>query len=81
MGGNWNGHEFPIGEAIFLARTRRNMSQAELAVKSGVHRNSIRGIERGATPPGFFVLVKIAIALDVPLSKIVHTAEVRRPAQ
>lgn len=76
----WDKHELPIGEAIFLARSYRKMTLGELSDRSGVHRNSISEIERGCRPPRFSVLLKLAFALDVKLSRIVKKAESIKPA-
>ena len=68
-----------IGEAIFIVRRYRNMSQVELAARSGIHANSIMEIERGRRNPGWGALVKISAGLDVELSRLIKKAESIKP--
>lgn len=75
MKSSWDGEGPPIGEAVYLARCYRRMSQAELARKSKVHVSSINGIERGTRCPSYSVLIRLAIALEMELSRLIKKAE------
>jgi transcriptional regulator with XRE-family HTH domain len=65
-----------LGEAI---RERRGeidgLSQEGLADLAGMHRTYVGDIERGLRNPSYRNLVKLAAALDVPLSELVARAE------
>ena len=61
-----------IGKRIREIRTARNLSQAELAEKSGVEPNTISHIECATTKLSFPTLVSIANALDATLDEIVY---------
>jgi len=65
-----------LGEAI---RKRRGeidgLSQEGLADFAGMHRTYVSEIERGLRNPSYRNLVKLAAALDVPLSELVARAE------
>jgi transcriptional regulator with XRE-family HTH domain len=65
-----------LGEAI---RERRGeisgLSQEGLADLAGMHRTYVSEIERGLRNPSYRNLVKLAAALDVPLSELVARAE------
>lgn len=65
-----------LGKAI---RARREeiggLSQEGLADLAGMHRTYVGDIERGLRNPSYRNLVKLAAALDVPLSELVARAE------
>ena len=47
-----------------LYRTRKNITQLELAKKTGVTKDYISMIERGKRNPGIFLAKKIAVILN-----------------
>lgn len=51
-------------------RQARGLSQEAFADEAGLHRTYISDIERGARNPTISVVDKIAIALEVPLGKL-----------
>jgi transcriptional regulator with XRE-family HTH domain len=52
------------------------MSQVDLAVKSGLYQRTISEIERGLSKhPNLRTLQALALALDVPLSELLLSAE------
>lgn len=57
-------------------REARNMTQEELASHAGVTRSNISRYETGDRIPPSDVLVKIAIALSVPVDDLVIKEEV-----
>jgi len=55
----------PIGRVIREWRERRDLTQKELARKSGLHLSSIGAYERGERNPQLEPLAKICFALEV----------------
>jgi len=51
---------------------RGNVSQEELAVRAGVHRNYIGRLERGEACPSIYVVYKIALALKIRVSTLME---------
>jgi transcriptional regulator with XRE-family HTH domain len=54
-----------IGENLRQARTRRLLTQDELAEKASVSQSTIANIERNNAEPQFRTIRKLAKALDV----------------
>ncbi len=54
-----------IGEKLKAARTRRLLTQDELAERAGVSQSTIANIERDNAEPQFRTIRKLAKALDV----------------
>ncbi len=59
-----------LKNAIRRLRFERNMTQEELALRTGVSRQTIMSIERGRTNPSVLLAYKIASALAVPLTEV-----------
>lgn len=59
--------EFAIMRAMIQARAEKNMTQAELAEKSGVRQSNISRIERGVSSPNISTLQQIAKGLGKEL--------------
>lgn len=59
-----------FGQRIRAIRNRRGISQESLALKCGLDRTYISGIERGTRNPSLTNILKIATALDVPPSEL-----------
>ena len=68
-----------LGETLRALRIERNLSQEELSLRTGVHRNYIGGIERAERQPTVSTMSKLADALDIPLSDLLQQAETRQP--
>lgn len=64
-----------LGEAIRALRTERGISQEELSLETGVHRNYIGGIERGERSPTVVAIASLAEGLGVSLSDLFARAE------
>jgi transcriptional regulator with XRE-family HTH domain len=64
-----------LGAAIRERRRERDLSQEDLAHESGVHRTYVGGIERGERNPSYTNLLRIAAALELPLSQLIARAE------
>lgn len=66
-----------MGYRIKEVREQKNMTQEELAEKSGVSRGTISALENGsARNTGSKTLLKIAAALEVSLENIFFTDSV-----
>jgi transcriptional regulator with XRE-family HTH domain len=61
-----------IGERVHLLRSERDWTQEQLAERAGLHRRTVQDVERGTTRPRLSTCIRIANALDVPLSVIVR---------
>ena len=59
-----------FGEAVRKARTEANLTQEELADRSGLDRSYIGGVERGERNPTLCVIEKIAEGLGVTLAEL-----------
>ncbi len=51
-------------------RFEHNMTQEELALRTGVSRQTIMSIERGQTNPSVLLAYKIAAAFGVPVTEV-----------
>ena len=60
-----------IGEKLREARTRRLLTQDELAEKAGVSQSTIANIERDNAEPQFRTIRKLAKALDVDPTELI----------
>lgn len=61
-----------------LYRTKKNITQLELARKTGVTKDYISMIERGKRNPGIFLAKKIAVILDATLDEIFFENETNK---
>jgi putative transcriptional regulator len=59
-----------LRNAIRKLRFERNMTQEELALRTGVSRQTIMSIERGQTNPSVLLAYKIAAALDSQVTDV-----------
>lgn len=59
-----------LKNAIRRLRFDKNMTQEELALRTGVSRQTIMSIERGQTNPSVLLAYKISTALDVDLTQV-----------
>lgn len=62
--------EYRFGKAIRQRRRELDLSQEELAERSGLHRNYISGIENGERNPSLKNIVKLATALEISVSDL-----------
>lgn len=65
---NKNKNLIKIGNNIKKIRKKQNLSQEELAFKSGLHRTYIGSVERGEKNITILNLIKIANSLNTELS-------------
>ena len=59
-----------IGQRIIEIRNSKEMTQEQLAVKSGILRNNISRIENGHHYPSLPLLEKVAGALSIPVANL-----------
>jgi len=59
-----------LGQRIRELRKSKNMSQEQLAFSSGLSRQYIADVERGARNIAIVNIQKIAKALEIPLSEV-----------
>ena len=64
-----------IAMRIKLERTKKNISQEELAFSAGLNKNTIGKIERVETSPTIETIEKIAIALGVDFLNLVDVSK------
>lgn len=64
-----------LGSALREVRAERRVSQEELGLRTGVHRNYIGGIERGERNPSVTTIATLADALDLKLSELFSRTE------
>jgi transcriptional regulator with XRE-family HTH domain len=64
-----------IGAVIKELRQKADLKQVELAVACDLQRTYIVEVEKGSRKLSLLNLVKIAEALDIPLSKLIAKAE------
>lgn len=65
----------PIGERIMIVRKRRKLSKKELAEMLGVSVVTISNYESGKTKPPVQKLMKISMALDVPIDDLIGLSD------
>ena len=64
-----------LGQVIRDLRVERGLSQEQLSLETGVHRNYIGGIERGERSPSVLVVAQLADALGISLADLFGRAE------
>ncbi|MBK9293907.1 MAG: helix-turn-helix transcriptional regulator [Oligoflexia bacterium] len=68
--------EYTLPERLVYLRGLRDLSQADLAKKSGLSQSTIAHIENGKKDPSVATLKKIAAALDVHIAVLFATDSV-----
>ena len=64
-----------FGNAIRKLRRERDLTQADLGDKSGLHRTYIADVERGARNPSLLTVATLANALGLKMSDLFRIAE------
>ncbi len=67
---------YRFGNVIRKRRAALGLTQAGLAERSGFDRIYINELENGASNPTLNTLAKLAATLQVPISDLVHEAEI-----
>ncbi len=66
--------EEAFGENLRSLRLQRNLTQADLALRSGLTARYLRNLERGLSSPTLSVIVKLALCLEVEPHDLVKQA-------
>ncbi len=72
---NLGGLRVALAEQIRLFRTKKGLSQEELAFRAGLHRTYISLVERAKKSPTIDCLTRISAALDMKTSDLLANAE------
>lgn len=64
-----------FGDRVRMLRKAQNLSQEQLAERSGLHRNYIGGIERGERNVALLNILRLAKALGVTPSELMKEIE------
>jgi transcriptional regulator with XRE-family HTH domain len=64
-----------FGDRVRMLRKSQNLSQEQLAERSGLHRNYIGGIERGERNVALLNILRLAKALGVTPSELMKEME------
>jgi transcriptional regulator with XRE-family HTH domain len=64
-----------FGRAVREMRDALNISQEELAARSGLHRTYVAGVERGIRNPSLKSIVRIAEGLGTTVSRLFEHVE------
>lgn len=64
-----------FGLAVRKIRAAKGVSQEKLAELAGIHRTYMSDVERGTRNVSIVNMVKIAAALEQPLSRLIHEME------
>lgn len=59
-----------FGERLRSIRTKRGISQEKLAELAGLHRTYVSTMERGLRNVSLLNIEKLALALEVPMAKL-----------
>lgn len=64
-----------LGRAVRRVRIERRLSQEELGLRTGIHRNYIGGIERAERSPSVVMVGRLADALGVEPADLLRKAD------
>jgi transcriptional regulator with XRE-family HTH domain len=62
-----------VGQNVRRLRTKKGLTQEQLAFEAKIDLTYVGGIERGERNPSLLVMVRIADALAVPVQKLLET--------
>jgi transcriptional regulator with XRE-family HTH domain len=60
-----------FGRNVRKVRQQRRMTQEKLAFEAEIDLTYVGGIERGKRNPSLLVMARIAVALSIPLTKLI----------
>jgi transcriptional regulator with XRE-family HTH domain len=66
-----------VGQNVRRLRTKKGLTQEQLAFEAKIDLTYVGGIERGERNPSLLVMVRIADALAVPVQKLLETWRLR----
>ena len=61
-----------ITNAVYTLRTKKGLTQEELAERAGITRQTVISIEKGNYPPSVLLALKMAAVFKVPVEDIFH---------
>jgi transcriptional regulator with XRE-family HTH domain len=64
-----------FGEVVRKRRVKLGLSQEDFAEKAGIHRTYVSSIELGKVGTSISIAQKLAVALGLPLSKLLQDVE------
>lgn len=64
-----------LSDNIKTLRKARNLAQERLALEAGVDRTVVSKIERQVSNPSLEILVKLALVLDVPVTRLLFVPD------
>jgi transcriptional regulator with XRE-family HTH domain len=64
-----------LGQAIEEARRKAELSQEDLAERSGIHPTHISGLERGARNPTYETLAQVGEGLGITVGELATAAD------
>jgi putative transcriptional regulator len=64
-----------LGNRLKDARTRLNLTQAELALRAGVSRKTINTVENGVFVPSTLLALALAQSLNVSVEELFYLVE------
>ncbi|MEO1619009.1 MAG: helix-turn-helix transcriptional regulator [Planctomycetota bacterium] len=67
--------EIRFGKAVRRLREKRGISQEDFASRADIHRTYISSVERGKVQVSIAIAERIALALEIPLSKLFKETE------
>jgi transcriptional regulator with XRE-family HTH domain len=62
-----------VGQNVRRLRTKKGLTQEQLAFEAKIDLTYVGGIERGERNPSLIVMVRIADALSVPIQRLLDT--------
>jgi transcriptional regulator with XRE-family HTH domain len=67
-----------LGKRIAFFREEKGLSKSQLGFEAEMDRRQIGRIEAGSTNPTYITLLRISIALDVPLLKLLDISATKK---
>ena len=64
-----------LGNHLKTIRTKKQLTQRELALEIGKDTQAIERLERGGTNPTFYFLYQVSLGLDIPLKELMDITE------
>ena len=64
-----------FGRVVRVLRDQRGWSQEQLAARAELNRSYMGEIERAAAMPSLATAAKLALALELPLSRLIRSCE------
>jgi transcriptional regulator with XRE-family HTH domain len=64
-----------LGQAIREVRSDKNLSQSELARRTGLHPTYISRLERGSHNPTYVVILQLSKGLEVSAAELIQASE------